>query len=79
MATLNSTEYDNSYPEDEIPDYTSWRCAKCGEELIDPEDFGYSHIAQEIARESRLYWLSPTESLCYSCASRAGIPPIDEE
>lgn len=79
MATLNSNEYEDSYPEDETPDYDSWHCAKCSEEFIDPEDFGYAHIAKDIARESRLYWLSPTEPLCYNCAAKAGIPPIDED
>lgn len=65
--------------EDTIFDYDVWTCVKCNKDFIDPEDFPIAAptIAEQVER--RLYWLSPTESVCYKCACLAGIPPIDEE
>lgn len=69
--------FNDRYPEDEIPEYTTWYCTKCHKEFIDPEDFSIASIDKEIPRELRLYWLSVTEPLCEACADIIGIPPID--
>jgi hypothetical protein len=69
--------FGDRYPEDETPDYETWSCSKCHKEFIDPEDFSFPHVAKDIPREPRLYWLSITEPLCENCAAIVGVPPLD--
>lgn len=68
--------FNNCWPEDEIPPYTLWKCAKCGDQYVDPDDVPY--ITPE-PQQPRLYWLSTFEPLCEDCAVNAGIPPIDKD
>jgi hypothetical protein len=59
-----------------------WECAKCKALHIDPEVPPYVKLmydgVQTYTAEPMLYWLSFGEVICHDCATKAGIPPLDE-
>lgn len=73
---------DESFDDDDDldnPEYDIWICAKCNKDFIDPEDYPDAEPGEGEQIEPRLYWLSPTEPVCHSCATKSGLPPIDKE
>lgn len=60
-------------------EFKYWKCARCGKDLIDPEENpGAFSISNQSIVERKDYWLD-TAPICAGCAAASGIPSIDEE
>lgn len=60
--------------------YATWSCTLCHKDFVDPDDYPDAHLADNERLEKHgIYWLSPVEVVCSSCAISAGIPSVDEE